>query len=73
MSEASRAPNKNRILAALPEEDYQRVLVHLEPVEMKHGKVLYEIGDSIEYLYFPFNAMISLVTQMKDAKSLRLV
>src|SRR5258707_670290 len=59
---------KNQILAALPNRDYQDLLDHLEPVELQHGQVLYEIGDTIEYLYFPFSAMISLVTQMKDGK-----
>ena len=44
------------------------MLVHLEPVEMKHGQVIYEIGETIDYLYFPFNAMISLVTEMDDGK-----
>ena len=59
---------KNHILAALPNRDYQDLLDQLEPVELKHGQVLYEIGEIIEYLYFPFNAMISLVTQMEDGK-----
>src|SRR5688500_18845083 len=68
MSDPSPSPIKNKILAALPERDYQRVLADLEPVELHHGKVLYEIGDTIEYLYFPHNAMISLVTQMEDGK-----
>jgi CRP-like cAMP-binding protein len=68
VSEPSPIPIKNKILAALPERDYQHLLVHLEPVELHNGQVLYEIGDTIEYLYFPFNAMISLVTQMEDGK-----
>ena len=68
MSEASPAPIKNQILAALPESDYQSLSVHLEPVELNHGQVLYEIGETIKYIYFPFNAMISLVTQMTDGK-----
>src|SRR5688572_11724590 len=68
MSKPSPIPIKNKLLAALPERDYQRLLVHLEPVELNHGLVLYEIGDTIDYLYFPFNAMISLVTEMDDGK-----
>ena len=68
MSDPSPSPIKNKILAALPEKDYQRLSAHLEPVEMNHGQVLYEIGDTIDYLYFPHNAMISLVTQMEDGK-----
>lgn len=68
MSEPTPAAVKNRILAALPEKDFQNLSAHLEPVAMDHGAVLYEIGQTIEYLYFPANAMISLVTQMDDGK-----
>jgi CRP-like cAMP-binding protein len=59
---------QNHILASLPASDYQRLASHLEPVELDHGRILYEMGDTIEYLYFPFRAMISLVTQMEDGK-----
>jgi CRP-like cAMP-binding protein len=59
---------KNQILADLPEVEYQRLLPHFEPVDLPSGKVLYEIDETIKYLYFPFNAMISLVTQMSDGK-----
>ncbi len=60
--------SKNHILSALPEGDYQRLLPHLEPVEFTQGKVLYEIDQVIEHIYFPYKAMISLVTQMADGK-----
>jgi CRP-like cAMP-binding protein len=59
---------QNHILAALPAEEYQRLLPHLETVDLHHGQVLYEMDDVIEHLYFPFYAMISMVTQMADGK-----
>jgi CRP-like cAMP-binding protein len=68
MANATQAKIHNQLLADLPESDYQRLLPHLESVELTHGKVLYEIGDPIEYVYFPFQAMVSLVTQMEDGK-----
>ena len=49
MSESSQPQIKNRLLATLSSEVYQRLLPHLEPVELPHGKVLYEIGDVIEH------------------------
>lgn len=60
--------SRNHILAALPAETFQHLLPHLEPVDLDQGKVLYEINQRITELYFPFNAMISLVTQMEDGK-----
>jgi CRP-like cAMP-binding protein len=59
---------KNHILAALPADAYQRLLPHLEAVDLPSGKIIYEIDEPISYLYFPSNAMISLVTQMADGK-----
>jgi CRP-like cAMP-binding protein len=59
---------QNHILANLPENEYQRLLPHLETVDLPHGKILYEIGETITHVYFPSNAMISLVTQMSDGK-----
>jgi CRP-like cAMP-binding protein len=58
----------NHILASLSEGEFQRVLPHLQPVELEHGAILYEIDQPIEQLYFPFHAMISLVTEMADGK-----
>ena len=68
MSTILGSAQKNHILAALPDDVYQRLLPHLEAVDLTNGKVLYEIDEVIEYLYFPYDAMISLVTQMADGK-----
>ena len=68
MSTSSKSIIKNRLLAALPENEYQRLLPHLEPFEFDHGKILYEIDESIKYCYFPSDAVVSLVTQMEDGK-----
>ena len=67
----SNVPNlkeRNHILASLPEEAYQRFSSHLEFIDLQHGSVLYEIDQTIDQLYFPFHAMVSLVTEMSDGK-----
>jgi CRP-like cAMP-binding protein len=61
-------PVKNKILAALPADQYQRILPHLEPFEFWHGRVIYEMEGIIDYMYFPEGSLISLVTQMSDGK-----
>jgi CRP-like cAMP-binding protein len=68
MSTSSKSASKNLLLAALPENQYQRLLPHLEPFVLEHSKILYEIGEAIKYCYFPFDAVVSLVTQMEDGK-----
>jgi CRP-like cAMP-binding protein len=69
MHEAPRPPTKNHILAALPPEDYERLAPHLEPVKLSLNQILYESGGGMEYVYFPTNVMISLVSQMADGGS----
>jgi CRP-like cAMP-binding protein len=59
---------QNRILADLPEPEFQRIANHLEPVDLPSGKIIYEIDQPIDYVYFPFRAMVSLVTLMEDGK-----
>jgi CRP-like cAMP-binding protein len=66
MDEKSLLLKKNKILVALSEGEYQRLAPHLEPVELAHGRVLYQMGGPVQYAYFPFNALISLVTQMTN-------
>ena len=67
MQEPAR-PIKNDILAPLFKVDHSALLSHLKPVELPHGQILYEIGQQVHYVYFPENAVVSLVTQMLDGK-----
>lgn len=52
----------NRLLAALPRKNYQRLLPALERVTLTFGEILYEPGKPIGHVYFPDNALISLLT-----------
>ncbi len=64
MSQEARPHADNRLLAALPPEDYERIARLLEPVELGNGQILYHSGQPVDYLYFPTGAMVSLVAQM---------
>lgn len=61
---ADRVPIANRLLAALPRAEYQRLLANLVPVTLTFGEVLYEPGDPIKYVYFPNDSHVSLLTQV---------
>src|SRR5688500_7678194 len=54
------SPNQNHLLAALPPQDYDRLLTHLEPVAMLLGEMLYEPGKKQSYAYFPTTSIVSL-------------
>jgi len=62
---AHEASIANRLLAALPHADYQRLLAGLEPLKLKLGEVLYEPGVPIRYVYFPVDCVISLRTAVE--------
>jgi CRP-like cAMP-binding protein len=56
----------NWLLAAVEPTDFALLEPHLELVALPHGQVLYEAGDVIRHVYFPHEAIISLVNVMED-------
>jgi CRP-like cAMP-binding protein len=59
-------PGKNRLLAALPSEVKARLEPNLERVPLPFKEVLYESREVIEYLYFPINGVVSLLTIVEE-------
>ena len=57
---------ENRLLAALPAEEYERLLPHLEEVRLNLGDVISRPGEKIEYVYFPKRSTISVCAIMED-------
>jgi CRP-like cAMP-binding protein len=68
---AERPPTlqNNHILAALPAAVFERVTAQLKLVPMELGKVIYESGDTLRYVYFPTDCIISLLYVLKDGAS----
>src|SRR5688572_8519118 len=62
-------PRDNHILDALPALERERLFPHLELVELPLGSVLYESGDKLRHIYFPTNAIVSLLYVMQDGAS----
>ena len=59
----------NRLLAALPDDVYQRLFVDLEQVELIEHQILSYPGDSYDYAYFPCSMMISHVAIMENGST----
>ncbi|HEY0323058.1 MAG TPA: Crp/Fnr family transcriptional regulator [Pyrinomonadaceae bacterium] len=70
MQNKPRLPNENYILAHLPREDYERLRPHLEPVKLRHSQILHEAGEIMDYVYFPQNAMVSLISHTSEGQSI---
>jgi CRP-like cAMP-binding protein len=56
----------NKLLTALPGEDFARLLPHLAPVSLFCGDDLYRFGESIHDIYFPETSVISHLHLMED-------
>ena len=59
----------NRLLAALPETEWQRWVPQLEWVNLPLGQVLYESGTLQTHVYFPTTAIVSLLYVMESGAS----
>lgn len=64
-----RSLRQNRLLATLLEEDIARLSLHLTPVPLNQGQVLFEPGDRLSQVHFPLNGMVSIVALMDDGRS----
>lgn len=62
-------PQRNSLLAALPGDVQQRLSSHLELVHLPLGQVLYESGESVRHVYFPTDAIVSLLNVMENGAS----
>ena len=60
---------RNKLLLALPLEVRVRLLLHLQPMELVSGETLHESGGPVLHVYFPINAVVSLICEMSDGTS----
>ena len=65
-------PLHSRLLASLPEADWQRWRPQLEPMELPQGHVLYESGAMLTHAYFPTSAIVSLLYETEGGASVQI-
>ncbi len=63
------SPLQNQLLASLPEAEWERWKPQLELVDLPLGKVLYESGGAMSHVYFPTNAIVSLLYVLENGSS----
>ena len=59
----------NRLLAALPEDEYRRLKPYLVPISLVAGTVFYEVSEKIDTVYFPKTGLISLVSTLNNGST----
>jgi CRP-like cAMP-binding protein len=60
----------NKLLSSLDPEDLETLSRGLTPVSLEKGALLYEPGDEIDMIYFPHNAVVSLMTLMQSGEAI---
>lgn len=69
MSQAPRLGNDNHILRALRDEEYARLLPHLQLVPLTLGETLHMPEQIIEYVYFPTTGLVSLLATLEGGET----
>ncbi|RYG05608.1 MAG: Crp/Fnr family transcriptional regulator [Chitinophagaceae bacterium] len=60
---------QNHLLAGMTDEVQERLVPYLEKIPMPLGKVLYESGDTLRYVYFPTDSIVSLLYVMENGST----
>jgi CRP-like cAMP-binding protein len=61
--------SSHQLLASLPAPEWQRIGPLLEAVDLPLGHVLYESGAKMSHVYFPTDAIVSLLYVLEDGAS----
>ena len=61
---------QNRLLAALPEDEYERLLPHLDSVRLPVNKTLAARNEPIQHVYFLRDAVVAMVVPMEDGRTI---
>ena len=57
---------ENHVLASLPEAERGELLAHSAPAYLDYQRTVYEAGDSVRQVYFPFTCVLAEVAIMND-------
>jgi CRP-like cAMP-binding protein len=68
-NELKRLILRNRFLAKLPTEEFDRLLPNLELVSLNQGDELIRPDEPISFVYFPIDLLASLVITMEDGST----
>lgn len=66
---AAEPRTRNRLLAALPADEYARLAPHLERVTLQSKDVLFDVERPITHVYFPEALLGSVVSVMADGSA----
>ena len=56
----------NRLIAALPPQEREKILLHCRPVVLANEQVLVAPAEAVRYAYFPTDGVVALLMIMED-------
>lgn len=62
-------PEQNSLLGGLPAHVQARLFPYLDLMPLPFGKSIYEPGDTMRYVYFPVDCIVSLLYVMENGES----
>jgi CRP-like cAMP-binding protein len=67
--EAKTLKDQNHLFHAIPTKEWERLIPHIEAVDLPLGKVLCEPGVKMSHAYFPTTAIVSLLYALENGSS----
>ncbi len=62
----------NRLIDGLPAAERSRLMAHMELSSLPRGERIFGQGEAIQSVYFPVNAVLSLVTSLSDGTTIEI-
>ncbi|MBC7798223.1 MAG: Crp/Fnr family transcriptional regulator [Pyrinomonadaceae bacterium] len=62
--------SQNHLLKSLPDDEFLKLSPDLKLVDLPRGKVLYSLNSKIDKVYFPEDAIVSIVTLFRNGSNL---
>ena len=62
-------PVRNKLLLAIPDEEFRRIRPRLQFVDLPHHFILHQPHQAVRFAHFPNAGLISLVVELKDGRT----
>jgi CRP-like cAMP-binding protein len=62
-------PVRNKLLLAIPDEEFRKIRSRLQFIELPHHFILHQPHQTVRFAHFPNVGLISLVVELKDGRT----
>lgn len=64
-------PVRNKLLLAIPDQEFRRIRPRLQFVDLPHHFILHQPHQAVRFAHFPNAGLISLVVELKDGRTVK--